>query len=56
MENPLNLSQKSNKELQLIIVKMQQRYEALTQQFSNENCKLIAERDELKLLYDKLLE
>jgi transposase len=49
MENPLNLSQKSNKELQLIIVEMQQ-------QFLNEKSQLIAERAALETKYNQLLE
>jgi transposase len=49
METPLNLSQKSHQELQLIIVKLQQ-------QLANEKGQLLAERDAFKKKYDQLLE
>jgi len=56
MKNTSNSLPNSIDELQRLVLELRKENASLEQQFSNEKYKLMAERDELKLLYDKLLE
>jgi transposase len=56
MKNTSNSLPNSIDDLQRLVLELRKKNASLEQQFSNEKFKLIAERDELKLLYDKLLE
>jgi len=56
MKNTSNSLPNSIDDLKLLVLELRKENASLEQQFSNEKCKLTAERDEFKLLYDRVLE